>query len=244
MTSSRLSRMRHAISRTATIGIVVVIIIIIIAGSYAALTLSTTSKTATSSPTTGPSVTVGSSNSTSGGPQTINIGILEPLTGFASEYGITQTLAAQFAASQINSAGGVRGMQIRIFSADEGSGGSQTINAFNELVLQDHVNFIIGTDFSGDTETILPLITKYKVVTMSLSNSLDALHNLIGTGNTTSYNAYKYYFTRRRSTSLGKISSMLMKSGTEVRRKPKSGASQSRGKPTSRETNSTSAPKY
>lgn len=86
-------------------------------------------------------------------------------------------------------------MQIAIYSADEGSGGTQTINAFNELVLQDHVNFIIGTDFSGDLEAILSLIVKYHVITLSPSNSLNALHTLIGVNNATSYNEYKYYFT-------------------------------------------------
>lgn len=165
---------------------VVAVVIVLLIAAVAAYYLTSTTTTSTSSSTT---------STTSTGPAVIRVGILEPLTGFASEYGITATLAAQYAASQINTAGGIHGMQIEIFSADEGSGGTQTINAFNELYFQDHVNLIIGPDFSGDLETILPLIVKYHVITISPSNAIDELHNLIGKNNATAYSMYKYYFT-------------------------------------------------
>jgi ABC-type transport system substrate-binding protein len=70
MFSSRSSKLKHAISRGATIGIVVVVIIIIAVGAYAAVVLTRTSSTSSSSTTT--TTTTTTSSSSTGVPSSLN----------------------------------------------------------------------------------------------------------------------------------------------------------------------------
>lgn len=118
--------------------------------------------------------------------ETLKIGILLPFTGFASDFGPIARMGVDLAVSEINSNGGVLGRQIQVFTADEASGGgTQTISAYNDLVLGNNVKFIIGTDFSGDMLAVIPKAVADKVIMMTTSASLnDLLANITSTPNT------------------------------------------------------------
>jgi len=121
---------------------------------------------------------------------TINIGVLEPFTSFAAFYGPQITDGATLAAEEINAAGGVAGYRLNIVTGDEGSGGSQTINAYNELVVKDNASFIIGPDFSGDFLAIRPLMVRDHTIIISTSNSVLSLTQDV----LSNYSSYKWYF--------------------------------------------------
>src|SRR5207245_11155954 len=72
------------------------------------------------------------------------IGLLAPFTGFEADYGPQYLNGLTLAADEINAAGGVLGNRIQIFTADEGNGGAQAINAYNELVLKNGCRIVLG----------------------------------------------------------------------------------------------------
>lgn len=189
---------KAGITRAALAVIVIVVIVLAGTGIYFVATTTTTRTTtatitstiATTTTTTAIATTTTTSTTTSAAPHVINIGILEPFTGSSSSYGEDVSSGVNLAVSQINAQGGVtvNGSKwlLKVYEADEGSGGTQTVNALDQLVLQDHVVGFVGTDFSGDTETILPEIAEYHPLMFTTSNSLDSLFSLVGT-NYTSY---------------------------------------------------------
>jgi len=120
----------------------------------------------------------------------VKIGVLEPLTGFAAEEGLELVKGAQLAASEINAKGGVLGMQVQIFQGDEGTGGTQTINAFNQLVHQNNVSYVIGPDFSGDMISIFPYIAQTHTIIISTTVSLDSLFQPV----VKNYSNFKWMF--------------------------------------------------
>lgn len=173
---SRISKLKHGISRTATIGIVVVVIIIISISGYAALGLfkaPTSSSTTTSSPTSVTTTTSGltSTNSTGG---TIDIGLSTLVSGGDVAVGTQQIDGAQLAINEINAGGGVLGKQLKLLVQDE-AGSQGATGAVNVLVQQDHVQFLLGPFYSGEVQSVLPTTYSSKVVELLIDASLDQL---------------------------------------------------------------------
>lgn len=99
---------------------------------------------ATDEGTTG--TTDGSSTETtdSGGDDPIVISSLQPLSGSFSVYGPRHRAGAEYAASQINADGGVRGRQIQVKTVDTESSGQTAATTFTEHIEQDDAVAAIG----------------------------------------------------------------------------------------------------
>lgn len=100
----------------------------------------------------------GSSSSTSSDSDTIKIGILYSTTG---DFSISETpmqYAAQMAVDEINAAGGINGSQIEAVVTDYGSDPSLASEKAQEMILQDGVCAIVGTNSSATREAVLPTI--------------------------------------------------------------------------------------
>lgn len=82
---------------------------------------------------------------------TVKIGVIGPLTGGASQYGIAVKNGAILAAEEINLAGGVLGMQLEIIAYDSKGEVLDGVNAYNRLVDQDNIDALVGGTFSGVT---------------------------------------------------------------------------------------------
>lgn len=93
--------------------------------------------------------TTGDGTTTTSDP--IKLGVIGPLTGEYSMYGIAVENGALLAAAELNAAGGVLGRDLEIVSYDSQGSPDQGVNAYNRLVLQDEVDAIIGGTFSGVT---------------------------------------------------------------------------------------------
>jgi len=170
-----LSQSKSNVSR---IVIAVVVIVIVIAAAFVGYRQF--------APTSGTST----STSVSVAKAPIRIGLLNPLTGSSAFIGTDLEQGARLAAADINAQGGVNGMQIQIFSADEGNGGTSTINAYNQLVHGDNCGYIIGPTWSGDMLTLIPYISRDRVITISGLASLDSLYDPV----LTNYTNYKWIF--------------------------------------------------
>ena len=65
---------------------------------------------------------------------TLLIGAIGPLTGGASDYGITATNGLKLAVEEINAAGGVLGKQVAVSYQDDENDTTKSVNAYNKLV--------------------------------------------------------------------------------------------------------------
>lgn len=90
----------------------------------------------------GDSAPAGDSSAPAASGDTIKIGVLAPLTGEVSVYGIASSNGTKMAIDEINAAGGVLGRQIEYVALDERGDPSEAVNAYNNLYDQGIVALI------------------------------------------------------------------------------------------------------
>ncbi|MGI6012580.1 MAG: transporter substrate-binding domain-containing protein [Ruminococcus sp.] len=91
----------------------------------------------------------------------IKVGILYSTTG---DWSISETPmqnAAQMAVDEINEAGGIDGRQIEAVVADYGSDAAMAAERAQEMILEDEVCAIVGTNTSATREAVVPIIEQY-----------------------------------------------------------------------------------
>lgn len=120
----------------------------------------------TSAPTAPSAPSTPSQPTTPAKGDTINLGILAPLTGGVSVYGVAAANGAKMAIQEINAKGGIGGKQIKVNEQDEEGDATKAVNAYNKLV-SDGVVAIIGDVTSKPTISVaqkslkenMPIIT-------------------------------------------------------------------------------------
>src|SRR5881397_2779274 len=88
---------------------------------------------------------------TPAGKPALRIGTLLSLTGSLDDYGPGNTKGAQLAVEHINAAGGVLGQPIQLVSEDDQTLPAAAAGAMTKLVTTNHVNAVVGAQFSGGT---------------------------------------------------------------------------------------------
>ncbi|MBQ3199031.1 MAG: ABC transporter substrate-binding protein [Firmicutes bacterium] len=78
------------------------------------------------------------------GAETFKIGMIGPLTGAASSYGISVQQGCEVAVAEINANGGVAGYQFELLPADDQHDAEKAINAYGTLMDQG-MNALVGT---------------------------------------------------------------------------------------------------
>jgi branched-chain amino acid transport system substrate-binding protein len=86
--------------------------------------------------------------------EVIKLGVIGPLTGDYSQYGVAVEEGAKLAAEEINAAGGINGAMIEIKAYDSKGDKTEGVNAYNRLRDQDGIVGLIGGTFSGETLAI------------------------------------------------------------------------------------------
>jgi len=112
----------------------------------------------------------------------LRIGVLLSITGDLSQYGPGDTKGAQLAQEQINAAGGVLGQPITLVTEDDQTLALAASGATTKLINQNHVNVIIGAQFSGGTIPSISIAKAAGVPMMSPSATSPALSNQTLTG--------------------------------------------------------------
>ncbi len=115
------------------------------------------------------------------GKQPLRIGTLLSLTGGLSLFGPGDQLGADLAVSEINAAGGVLGQPIQIFHEDDQTNSVAAAAAASKLVTVNHVDAIVGAQFSGGSLAALPIASDNGVVMVSPSATSVALSSLATT---------------------------------------------------------------
>src|SRR5712691_728351 len=112
------------------------------------------------------------------GKPALRIGTLLSLTGGLSPYGPSNTKGANMAVEEINAAGGVLGQPIQVFNEDDQTQSTAAAAATTKLITQNHVNAIVGAQFSGGTLSSIDIASTNGVVMVSPSATSVKLSDL------------------------------------------------------------------
>src|SRR5881397_2577557 len=108
----------------------------------------------------------------------LRIGTLLSLTGGLSLFGPGDTKGANLAVEEINAAGGVLGQPITIFNEDDQTNPTAAAAAATKLITQNHVNAIVGAQFSGGSLAAIKIAGDNGVVMVSPSATSVKLSDL------------------------------------------------------------------
>lgn len=86
------------------------------------------------------------------GGDTVKIGVLAPLTGEVSVYGVATANGIKLAADEINKNGGIGGKQVELVIEDEKGDATEALNAYNKMVSD--IVALIGDVTSGPTQAV------------------------------------------------------------------------------------------
>lgn len=112
-------------------------------------------------------------NASSG--ESIEVGVLMPLSGEAASYGLSGQAVLQIAEKEINDAGGVKGKNIKLAFEDGGCNANDANKAINNLISIKKVKVIIGGFCSSETLTSAPVVEQNKVVLLSPGSSAPSI---------------------------------------------------------------------
>lgn len=97
----------------------------------------------------------------------VKLGVIGPLTGPYSMYGLAVENGAKLAATEINAAGGVLGEALEIIAYDSEGDPTKGVNAYNRLLDEDEIDALIGGTFSGVTLAIKGLAAEDNMPVLS-----------------------------------------------------------------------------
>src|SRR5437867_2663870 len=112
------------------------------------------------------------------GKPALRIGTLLSLTGGLSPYGPGDTKGANLAAQEINAAGGVLGQPIVMFNEDDQTNSQAAAAAATKLITTNHVDAIVGAQFSGGSLSSIDTASSNNVVMVSPSATSVKLSDL------------------------------------------------------------------
>jgi len=105
---------------------------------------------------------------------------LEPiLVGGAFAFTTPVNMTDQFAiegflmaVEEINAAGGIAGRQIEYFTEDTGDDPTTAVNAYNRLIDQHGVSFIIGPSFTNQHLAVEPIVRENEILVFGMSTNI------------------------------------------------------------------------
>lgn len=88
---------------------------------------------------------------------TVRLGVIGPLTGDYSLYGVAVHEGAQLAVAELNETGGILGKTVELIAYDSKGDPTEGVNAYNRLRDEDEIHALLGGTFSGVTLAIKEL---------------------------------------------------------------------------------------
>ena len=103
----------------------------------------------------------------------LRVGLLFSKTGPAAPFGISERNGAWSVLTQANEDGGVNGVKIEIFEADDKSDPTEAAQEARKLILEDKVHVLIGTSGSGSTLAFSPIAAQHKIPVLATAGAVD-----------------------------------------------------------------------
>ncbi len=114
--------------------------------------------------------------------RSVKIGLMVPLTGKGAEWGEAAQMGAEIAAEEINTAGGIGGVPLKLVTYDTHTKESEGINLINKLATRDNVLAVTGPCFSSLVEVIFPMLERLKLPVISMCSAKPGLGELTDWG--------------------------------------------------------------
>ena len=127
-----------------------------------------------SSSSTAASAASGQASGSAEGGATIKVGLLAPLTGDVSVYGIAVANGAALYIKQVNEAGGINGKQIDLIQMDEQGDATQAVTCFTQMVDQG-ITALIGDVTTTPTLAVVAESQEYNMPMVSASATAEAV---------------------------------------------------------------------
>ncbi len=106
--------------------------------------------------------------------ETYKIGVIAPLTGSVSVYGIAVKNAAEMAKEEINANGGIGGKMVELVIMDDKGDSTEGVSAFNKLV-SDGITVVLGPVTSGVTGAVTSIANSEGVVMLTPTATADTI---------------------------------------------------------------------
>lgn len=110
--------------------------------------------------------------------RSVKIGVMVPLTGKGAEWGEAGQLGSQLAADEINEAGGIGGVKIKLVFYDDHAQEAEGITIINKLAQRDNVLAVSGPCFSSVVEVVFPLLDDLKIPVISYCSAKPGLSKM------------------------------------------------------------------
>src|SRR5215469_9618572 len=94
---------------------------------------------------------------------TIQVGLVQPLTGAFAAAGTDVVNGAKIAADEINAKGGVLGKKLELITEDTKSNPTEAAAVAEKLIVRDKVPVLMGASASTATLAVMPKLMEYKV---------------------------------------------------------------------------------
>ena len=127
-----------------------------------------------SSSSTAASAASGEASGSAEGGATIKVGLLAPLTGDVSVYGIAVANGAALYIKQVNEAGGINGKQIDLIQMDEQGDATQAVTCFTQMVDQG-ITALIGDVTTTPTLAVVAESQAYNMPMVTASATAEAV---------------------------------------------------------------------
>lgn len=111
--------------------------------------------------------------------ETLKLGVVATLSGAGTAWGIAMQGAAELAAEDVNSKGGLevggKKYKVEVVAYDDHYKAADALTAFNRLVFDDNIKFVVGPLGSAPALALLPVSTENKIITMTMAFTPKAL---------------------------------------------------------------------
>lgn len=97
----------------------------------------------------------------------VQLGWIDPFSGWAAEWGQTNAITMEIALEEINGEGGVGGVPLRFIKYDSASKPTDAINAARRLIEQDKALAILGPFLSSSVKMAFPVANRAGIVMIS-----------------------------------------------------------------------------
>ena len=88
---------------------------------------------------------------------TVKIGLLAPLTGFAAAYGLSVLNSVKLAVKRVNKEGGVLGKKVELIVYDDRADAKEAVGLSRKLIQQDRIVGLVAGSYSTPTRAIAPI---------------------------------------------------------------------------------------
>lgn len=98
-----------------------------------------------------------------GSAETVKIGLMAPLTGFAAADGESVRNAVALALEQVNSTGGLMGAPVELVTYDDRADAKEAMALARKLIQQDKVAAVVGGSYSTPSRAVAPVFQEEQI---------------------------------------------------------------------------------